>query len=316
MKIGRIKLPIGVKIALGFSAVIGLARAILDNRAGRGTRRRTLGGGDRPKPVSALAARTVSGPVRQTRVEYVPACLCFEIGNQGGVGVVRKVALIAICLAYLSGTAFAQDAKTVIANAQKALGDPQSITYSGSAKDVAFQQCGANAKAMVCQGTHDPMRPIDNYVRVVDLSAPAPRSHPDRTVVVYANTSAAVKARADWVVTSSIAVELIEHLDSLGEKIIWAPDRHLGSYVQKQTGADKLTIGGCLGPCALANVALLLFDGRALWLHSMNTEARVLALYDRLGGKPGRQREDGQDAHGPLAAGAAGGTDDGRPRPQ
>lgn len=36
-------------------------------------------------------------------------------------------------------------------------------------------------------------------------------SHPDRTVVVYANTSAAVKARADWVVTSSIAVELIEH---------------------------------------------------------------------------------------------------------
>lgn len=65
-------------------------------------------------------------------------------------------------------------------------------------------------------------------------------SHPDRTVVVYANTSAAVKARADWVVTSSIAVELIEHLDSLGEKIIWAPDRHLGHYVQKQTGADVL----------------------------------------------------------------------------
>ncbi|WP_038907397.1 quinolinate synthase NadA [Dickeya oryzae] len=65
-------------------------------------------------------------------------------------------------------------------------------------------------------------------------------SYPDRTVVVYANTSAAVKARADWVVTSSIAVELIEHLDSLGEKIIWAPDRHLGHYVQKQTGADVL----------------------------------------------------------------------------
>ncbi|MGL9773326.1 MAG: quinolinate synthase NadA [Sodalis sp. (in: enterobacteria)] len=65
-------------------------------------------------------------------------------------------------------------------------------------------------------------------------------AHPDRMVVVYANTSAAVKARADWVVTSSIAVELIDHLDSLGEKIIWAPDRHLGRYVQKQTGADML----------------------------------------------------------------------------
>lgn len=72
-------------------------------------------------------------------------------------------------------------------------------------------------------------------------------SHPDRTVVVYANTSAAVKARADWVVTSSIAVELIEHLDSLGEKIIWAPDRHLGHYVQKQTGADVLRWqGACI----------------------------------------------------------------------
>ncbi len=65
-------------------------------------------------------------------------------------------------------------------------------------------------------------------------------AHPDRTVVVYANTSAAVKARADWVVTSSIAVELIDHLDSLGQKIIWAPDRHLGRYVQRQTGADVL----------------------------------------------------------------------------
>ncbi|ENA4999037.1 quinolinate synthase NadA [Escherichia albertii] len=65
-------------------------------------------------------------------------------------------------------------------------------------------------------------------------------AHLDRTVVVYANTSAAVKARADWVVTSSIAVELIDHLDSLGEKIIWAPDKHLGRYVQKQTGADIL----------------------------------------------------------------------------
>ena len=88
---------------------------------------------------------------------------------------VKKLALVAICLASLCGTAMAQDAKTVIANAQKALGDPTSITYSGSAKDVAFQQCGANAAAMICQGTHDPMRPISNYVRVIDLAAPASR---------------------------------------------------------------------------------------------------------------------------------------------
>ena len=68
--------------------------------------------------------------------------------------------------------------------------------------------------------------------------------HPDRTVVVYANTSTQVKARADWVVTSSIAVDVVEHLDSLGEKILWAPDKYLGSYVQKQTGADVLMWDG------------------------------------------------------------------------
>jgi cobaltochelatase CobN len=43
-----------------------------------------------------------------------------------------------------------------------------------------------------------------------------------------------------------------------------------------------LTIGGCLGPCALANVALLLFDGQALWFHSVDSEALVLALYDHI----------------------------------
>lgn len=64
--------------------------------------------------------------------------------------------------------------------------------------------------------------------------------HPDRTVVVYANTSAAVKARADWVVTSSIAVDVVDYLDAQGEKIIWAPDKHLGDYVRRSTNADMI----------------------------------------------------------------------------
>jgi len=64
--------------------------------------------------------------------------------------------------------------------------------------------------------------------------------HPDRKVVVYANTSAAVKARADWVVTSSIALDVVEHLMNAGEKIIWAPDKHLGDYIRRTTGADML----------------------------------------------------------------------------
>ncbi|MCG9746449.1 quinolinate synthase NadA [Shewanella sp. Isolate8] len=75
--------------------------------------------------------------------------------------------------------------------------------------------------------------PIDTFSAFCD-------AHPDHTVVVYANTSAAVKARADWVVTSSIALEIVEHLDSQDKKIIWGPDRHLGSYIAKQTGADML----------------------------------------------------------------------------
>jgi glyoxylase-like metal-dependent hydrolase (beta-lactamase superfamily II) len=89
--------------------------------------------------------------------------------------VFKKVAIVASCLTFLCGSAFAQDAKTVIANAQKALGDLKSITYSGSAKDVAFQQCGANSTDMICKDTHNPMRPINNYVRVIDLTAPASR---------------------------------------------------------------------------------------------------------------------------------------------
>ncbi|WP_348729460.1 quinolinate synthase NadA [Rheinheimera texasensis] len=87
----------------------------------------------------------------------------------------------------------------------------------------------------------------------LDLGCPADAfsafcdEHPDRVVVVYANTSAAVKARADWVVTSSIALDVVEHLDSEGKKILWGPDRHLGAYVQKQTGADMiLWQGACI----------------------------------------------------------------------
>ncbi|WP_082102502.1 quinolinate synthase NadA [Robbsia andropogonis] len=72
-------------------------------------------------------------------------------------------------------------------------------------------------------------------------------AHPDRTVVVYANTSAAVKARADWMVTSSIGLDIVRELHARGEKILWAPDRHLGGYIQQQTGADMLLWqGACL----------------------------------------------------------------------
>lgn len=82
--------------------------------------------------------------------------------------------------------------------------------------------------------------PIDQFSAFCDL-------HPDHEVVVYANTSAAVKARADWVVTSSIALDVARHLEDQGKKIIWAPDQHLGRYVQQQTGIEMLMWqGSCI----------------------------------------------------------------------
>ncbi|MBW5802403.1 quinolinate synthase NadA [Coxiella endosymbiont of Ornithodoros amblus] len=82
--------------------------------------------------------------------------------------------------------------------------------------------------------------PIETFSQFCD-------ENPDRTVVVYCNTSAAVKARAEWVVTSSNAVEIIQHLDDEGKKILWAPDRYLGSYLQKTTEANMiLWKGACI----------------------------------------------------------------------
>jgi quinolinate synthase len=87
----------------------------------------------------------------------------------------------------------------------------------------------------------------------LDLGCPADAfsafcdQHPDREVVVYANTSAAVKARADWMVTSACALDIVRHLHSQGRKIVWGPDRHLGDYIQRETGADMLMWqGSCI----------------------------------------------------------------------
>ncbi len=79
--------------------------------------------------------------------------------------------------------------------------------------------------------------PIDEFSAFCD-------QHPDRTVVVYANTSAAVKARSDWLVTSSCALDIVRALKDKGHKILWAPDKHLGSYIARETGADMVFWNG------------------------------------------------------------------------
>ena len=70
------------------------------------------------------------------------------------------------------------------------------------------------------------------------------KAHPDRTVVVYANTSVRVKALSDWVVTSSVGLQIVAALSARGEKILWAPDKHLGRYIEHKTGADMLLWSG------------------------------------------------------------------------
>ncbi|NVK21419.1 MAG: quinolinate synthase NadA [Kangiellaceae bacterium] len=111
--------------------------------------------------------------------------------------------------------------------------------------------------------------------------------HPDREVVVYANTSAAVKARADWVVTSSIAVDVLEHLAEQGKKIIWGPDKHLGRYIQQKTGADMLLWqGACIVHDefkyqGLQN-AIKMYPKAAVLVHPESPE-KVVALADFVG---------------------------------
>jgi quinolinate synthase len=127
----------------------------------------------------------------------------------------------------------------------------------------------------------------------LDLGCPAEQfvpfcdAHPDRVVVVYSNTSAAVKARADYVVTSSIAVKLAGHLHKQGKKILWAPDKHLGSYIRSVTGADMLLWpGSCVVHDAFKASALAALKrehpGAGVLVHP-ESPADVIALADAVG---------------------------------
>ncbi|MBP8262107.1 quinolinate synthase NadA [Pseudomonas fluvialis] len=122
--------------------------------------------------------------------------------------------------------------------------------------------------------------PVDEFSAFCD-------QHAERTVVVYANTSAAVKARADWVVTSSCALEIVESLMDNGEKILWAPDQHLGRYIQRETGADMLLWdGSCIVHEEFKAQQLsdmkALYPEAAILVHPESPEA-VIELADAVG---------------------------------
>lgn len=112
-------------------------------------------------------------------------------------------------------------------------------------------------------------------------------AHPDYTVVVYANTSAAVKAHSDWVVTSAIATDVVAHLHAKGEKILWAPDRHLGRYIELQTGSDMLLWdGACIVHEEFKAQGIqdmkAVYPDAAVLVHPESPEA-VIELADRVG---------------------------------
>ena len=118
----------------------------------------------------------------------------------------------------------AHSGKTVVVSGVRFMGETAKIL--NPEKKVLMPDLNAECSL-------DLATPIDEFSKFCD-------EHPDRVVVVYANTSAAVKARADWMVTSSIAEKIGAHLHAQGKKILWAPDKHLGDYVQRVTGADML----------------------------------------------------------------------------
>jgi len=122
--------------------------------------------------------------------------------------------------------------------------------------------------------------PVDEFSAFCD-------EHPDHTVVVYANTSAAVKARADWVVTSSIALEIVDMLESEGKPILWGPDRHLGAYIENETGAEMLMWqGACIVHDEFKAKALqdlkIQFPDAAVLVHP-ESPSNVVALADAVG---------------------------------
>lgn len=143
-----------------------------------------------------------------------------------------------------------------------------------------------NPEKRILMPTQDATCSLDLGCQVEEFSAFCDQ-HPERTVVVYANTSAAVKARADWVVTSSCALEIVESLMDNGEKILWAPDQHLGRYIQRETGADMLLWdGACIVHEEFKAKQLsdlkALYPQAAVLVHPESPES-VIALADAVG---------------------------------
>jgi quinolinate synthase len=138
-------------------------------------------------------------------------------------------------------------------------GDIQDLAdFVGDSLQLSQQAAKTSAKVIVFCGVHFMAETAkilnpDKQVLLPDLDAgcsladrcPAPafakwlQNYPDHKVISYINCSAAVKALSDVIVTSSNAVKVVQSFPK-DQKLVFAPDRHLGRWVEKQTGRDMV----------------------------------------------------------------------------
>ncbi len=142
-------------------------------------------------------------------------------------------------------------------------GDIQDIAdYIGDSLALAQQAAKTDADIIVLCGVHfmgETAKILcpDKKVLVPDMAAgcsladsckandfkPFVEKYPDHTVISYVNTTAEIKALTDIVCTSSNAVQIVQSLPE-GEKIIFGPDKNLGSYIQSVTGRNMVIWNG------------------------------------------------------------------------
>ncbi|MGG9963976.1 quinolinate synthase NadA [Ferruginibacter sp. SUN106] len=126
--------------------------------------------------------------------------------------------------------------------------------------------------------------------------------HPDHLVITYINCSAGMKALSDIICTSSNAQKIIESLPA-DQPIIFAPDRNLGAYINKQTGRDMLLWNGA---CMVHEIfslekitKLKIRHPKAKIIAHPECEAPVLAIADYIGSTTGllkfTQKDDAQE---------------------
>jgi quinolinate synthase len=161
--------------------------------------------------------------------------------------------------------------------------------YIGDSLGLAQQALHTNADVIVFAGVHFMAETAkilnpDKKVLLPDLKAGCSLSdscppvlfrafkekHPDHLVISYINCSAGIKALSDIICTSSNAKLIVESLPA-DQKIIFAPDKNLGGYINKQTGRNMLLWNGA---CMVHEIFSL---EKILKLKARNPDAKIIA---------------------------------------